>query len=58
MVINMEKSSLTLNRASEEFQQRIMTEIEFALSPFGEGFKYWGFFLKPNAYSFKDCLWI
>ena len=54
MLINMDKSSIMLNKAPKEFQYRIMTEIEFHLCPLDAGFKYLGFFLKPYAYSFKD----
>ena len=30
----------------------------YILKPLSEGFKYLGFLLKPNAYSFKDWIWL
>ena len=58
VVINMEKSNLALNNVPEELQQRFWEEFAYTLSSMREVFKYLGFFLKPNSYSFKDCIWI
>ena len=54
MHINVEKSILSENSIPEEIKERIRAKTHYILKPIDEGFKYLGFVLKPNAYSFKD----
>ena len=54
MVINMEKSNLALNNVPLELQQRFWEEFAYTLSSMNEGFKYLGYFLKPNYYTKEE----
>ena len=36
----------------------LVMEVPYILNPLSEGFKYLVFLLKPNAYSFKDWIWL
>ena len=56
MHINMEKSILSENGLTEGMKERIRVVSPYILKPMDEGFKYLGFVLKPNAYSFKDWM--
>ena len=58
MHINVEKSILSENSIPKMVKNRLVTEVPYILKPLTEGFKYLGFILKPNAYSFKDWLWL
>ena len=55
----MEKSILSENGLLEEVRSRVRDELPYIVKPIKEGFKYLGFVLKPNSYSFKDwmCLY-
>ena len=54
MHINVEKSILSENTIPEMIKNRLIIEVPYILKPLSEGFKYLGFLLKPNSYSFKD----
>ena len=54
----MENSILSKNVIPEMIKNRSITEVPYVLKPLLKGFKYLGFILKPNAYSFKDWLWL
>ena len=56
MHINVENSILFENGFSEEIRDRLRDEFPYIIKPMDEGFKYLGFVLKPNAYSFKDWM--
>ena len=58
MHINVEKSILSENGIIEAIKERIRVETPYILKPMDGGFKYLGFFLKPNAYYFKDWMWL
>ena len=58
MHINVENSILYENALQEKVRRRIRDELPYIVKPMEEGFKYIGFVLKPNAYSFKDCMWL
>ena len=58
MHINVEKSTFSENGLPEVIKERIRAESPYILKPMDEGFKYPGFVLKPNAYSFKDWMWL
>ena len=54
----MEKSILSENGFSEEIRDRLRAEFPYIIRPMDEGFKYLGFVLNPNAYSFEDWMWL
>ena len=54
MVVNVEKSNLIHDEFPEYMIQRTRELIQYQTTPVGEGFKYLGFTLKPNCYSFQD----
>ena len=54
MHINVEKSILSENAIPEAIKERIRAKTPYILKPMDDGFKYLGFVLKTNAYSFKD----
>ena len=58
MHINVEKLNLVENSLLEAVQIRIKNEVSFPLKPLSDGFKYLGFYLKANSYSFKDWMWL
>ena len=58
MHINVEKSILYENGFPGELRNRVSIDFPYSLKPMDEGFKYLGFLLKPNAYSFKDWMWL
>ena len=58
MHINVENSILSENGLQEEVRRKIRVELPCIVKPMEEGFKYLGFVLKPNAYSFKDWMWL
>ena len=58
MVVNMEKSNLILNEFSDDMIQRAREIVPFQITPVEVGFKYLGFFLKPNNYSYQDWVWL
>ena len=58
MVINIEKSSMEYIEFLEELKQIAKEIIPFPTVPITKGFKYLGFFLKPNCYSFQDWVWL
>ena len=53
MHINVEKSIMSENGITEAIKERIRVQTPYILKIMDEGFKYLGFFLKPNAYCFK-----
>ena len=58
MHIIVEKSILSENAITEAIKERIWVETPYILKPMDEVFKYLGFVLKPNAYCFKDWMWL
>ena len=58
MIINIEKSILAHNEFPRELVQKSREILAYPTKPLGEGFKYLGFFLKPNFYAFKDWMWL
>ena len=58
MHINVEKSILLENGLPDIVTNRLSSEFPYSIKPMSEGFKYLGFVLKPNAYSFKDWMWL
>ena len=54
MVVNIEKSNLIHNDFPEDMLQRSREIIPYQITLLEEGFKYTGFKLKPNCYSFQD----
>ena len=58
MVVNMEKSNLIHNDFSNDMIQRERETVPFHITPVEDGFKYLGFFLKPNNYSYQDWVWL
>ena len=54
MVVNMEKSNLIHNEFSDDMIQRKREIVPFQITPVEVGFKYLGFCLKPNSYSYQD----
>ena len=58
MHINVEKSILSENGFPKEIRDRIRDEFPYIIKPMDESFKYLGFVLKPNAYSFKYWMWL
>ena len=54
MLINIEKSILAHNEFSEDLAQQYREIIPYPTNPISIGFKYLGFFLKPNLYAFQD----
>ena len=49
----MEKSRLTHNNVQEDILNQAKYLIPILVAPLAEGFKYLGFQLKPNVYSFQ-----
>ena len=58
MVENVEKSNLIHKDFSEETIQRSREVIHYQITHVEEGFKYFGFTLKPNCYSYQDWVWL
>ena len=58
MVVNINKSNLIHNDIPAKTIQRTSELIQYQISPVEEGFKYLGFTLKPNCYSFQDWVWL
>ena len=58
MVVNVEKLNLIHNEFPEDMIQRTRELIQYQTTPIEEGFKYLGFTLKPNCYSFQDWVWL
>lgn len=58
MHINVEKYILSKNGLPDTVRNRINSYFPYSIKPLSDGSKYLGFFLKPNAYSFKDWMWL
>ena len=58
MAVNIEKTKLTFNNIPDEFLSRTKELLPFPTASIAKGFKYLGFILKPNPYSFQDWIWI
>ena len=58
MIINIEKSMLSHNDFSDEIILKAKEILAYPAKILGEGFKYLGFYLKPNCYAFKDWMWL
>ena len=58
MVVNVEKYNLIHNEFPDEMIHKTREIIKYQTTTVGEGFKYLGFTLKPNYYSFQDWLWL
>ena len=58
MVVNVEKSNLIHNEFPKEMIQRTKELIQYQTTFVEVGFKYLGFTLKPNCYSFQDWVWL
>ena len=56
MLVNIEKSMIVHNGFSKEILQQSKQILSYPSTNFSDGFKYLGFFLKPNNYGFQD--WI
>ena len=54
MVVNMENSNLIHNEFLVDMIQREREIMPFQITSFEVGFKYLGFFLNPNSYSYQD----
>ena len=54
MVVNMENSNLIHNAFLVDMIQREREIMPFQITSFEVGFKYLGFFLNPNSYSYQD----
>ena len=46
------------NNFSEDMTQRAIEIIAYPTKLMADGFKYLGFHLKPNSYTFKDWMWL
>ena len=58
MLINIEKMMLAHNEFLEELIQRSNEILSYPTKSMAHGFKYLGFLLKPNSYTFKDWMWL
>ena len=58
MMINIEKSMLAHNEFSEDLAQKRKEILAYPTKLISEGFKYLGFYLKPNSYAFQDWMWL
>ena len=58
MHINVEKPILSENGLPDTVRNRLISEFPYSIKPMSEDFKYLGFVLKPNGYSFKDWMWL
>ena len=58
MVINIDKSNLVHNEFSTYMLQREKEIVPYKTIQNETGFKYLGFFIKPNSYSFQDWVWL
>jgi hypothetical protein len=58
MQTNFLKSNLFTNAISEDIMIQLDVIIPFARNKIDDGFKYLGFILKPNSYSYGDWIWI
>lgn len=58
MVINVDKSCIIFRGLSEAFIKMVRDKFPFPLKSLDEGFKYLGFFLKPNKYCMIDWMWM
>ena len=58
MLVNIENSLLVHNECSEYLIQQSKEILSYPINPMSNGFKYLGFFLKPNSYGFQDWIWI
>ena len=58
MLINIGKSSMTHNEFIEELAQQSKEILSYPTNSISTGFKYLGFFLKPNSYAFQYWVWL
>ena len=58
MEVNPKKSVFFYNRLSDDEKEVVSTIFGYLLEPQENGFKYLGFFLKPNFYIIVDWKWI
>ena len=58
MLVNIDKSMLVHNECSAELIQQSKEILSYPTNPMSDGFKYLGFFLKPNSYGFQYWIWI
>ena len=58
MLINTEKSMLAQNNFTEDLTLKENEIIAYPTKSMSDGFKYLGFHLKPNTYTFKDWMWL
>ena len=58
IVVKVDKSNLIHNEFPKYMLQRAREIIPYQITPVEEGFKYLGFKLKPNCYSFQDWVWL
>ena len=58
MLVNVEKSNIIHKEFPEEMIQRKKELIQYQTTFVEVGFKYLGFTLKPNCYSFHDWVWL
>jgi len=57
-MINEEKSCILFNEISELVKDQLSLLIPYPSKYFLSGFKYIGFFLKPNSYRYMDWSWM
>ena len=54
MLVNIDKYMLVHNEFSAKLIQQSKEILSYPTNPMSHGFKYLGFFLKPNSYGFQD----
>jgi hypothetical protein len=58
MELNLRKSCMLLNYIPMDASNQIKDIMSITCNEFEQGFKYLGFYLKPNKYRFEDWLWL
>jgi hypothetical protein len=56
--LNLTKSRMLSNCISMDISNQIKDIVPITCIEFEQGFKYLGFYLKPNKYHFEDWLWL
>ena len=54
MEVNIEKYCSFIHKVQPEFLSELKTPFQFKIDQMENGFKYLGFYLKPNNYHVKD----
>ena len=58
MLVNIEKYMIVHNECLVGLSQESKEILSYPTIPMCDGFKYLGFFLKPNSYGFQDWIWL